>query len=561
MTDISQLDFDTVTRAPFGPKMKHYPPPVAGMNDRADPRYIGQMQSASLKNLTITNVGRTEKRSGSHLAVGTLASSGPGRALIQFAPDNGGTKRNFMVDYTQVRTTAVMAQGATSVMASWIGLSSVSPSSLVLTDQSDYTQTFMVQAANKVFLFNGSDDVRMINTSAAVTHYTGGASSHVPAALAAEFMQQRLFLVPRTTPNRVAYSDVGAPDLFNIGVNEVRFDEGRDGKIVAIKKRRNGELIVLLSNSIEALYQDFPTYQATDLGTLPIVSWTRRVIEPSIGCSAAGSVVSYGDEQFFLDHEGNYRSLGRTETDTQSGVTSIALSEQMGGTLPGNINFSKMFLSQAVIFQDKIFLAFPSAAATLNDTVAVYDLKQRAWAGLWTGLPVAKWLISDLETTNQRRLYFTHATQFGAMYELLDGIYTDLRIADSVTAGTAITYEDMARQEDFSSIGKKLGSFLEVEAEGDSGASLAVLAKLDGGAETAIGTVTLMGTGLFLTFNLNDSNPPTLADSPRLTERFHLEQLGHWVGMQLVFREQTSGKVVKFIGHRLGAYVEPLALE
>lgn len=561
MADIRQAQ-DRVTRDPFGPEMKHYPPPVAGMNDRADPRYIGQMQSAKLTNVTITNVGRTQKRSGSHLAVGSFGTSGPIRTLLQFSPDDGSTKRIFEVDYTAIKNTSVLAQGGTSVMASWIGLTSVSPSSLLLTDQTDITSTFSIQAGNKVFVWNGSDDVRMINTSAAVTHYTGGASSHVPAALAAEFMQQRLFLVPRTTPNRVAYSNVGSPDLFNVGVNEVRFDEGRDGTIVALKKRRNGELIVMLTNGIEALYQDFPTYQATDLAALPIVSWTRKVIEPTIGCGARDSVVNYGEDLFFLDHEGNYRTLGRTEVDTQAGVTSLAISEQLGGTLPDNINLAKMYLSQAIIFQDKLFLAFPSGTATTNDTVAVYDMKQRAWAGLWSGIPVGKWLVSDLETAKQRRLYFSHATSNGSMYELLDGVYTDLRISDSATAGTAITYEDKTRQENFDSIGMKLGSFLECEAEGDNDARIAVLASLDGGAETQIGTMFLHGTGLFLSFFLDDNGtPPVLSDAPRQTSRFHLESLGHWVGIQLIFRNTDSGKVVKWIGHRLGAYVEPLALE
>lgn len=561
MADINQAP-DVVTRPPFGPALKNFPPAVSGMNDRADPRYIGQMQSAKLTNVEITNVGRTQKRTGSHLAVGVLGVSGISRALLQFAPDDGSTKRIIEVDYTAIRTTSVMAQGGTSVMASWLGLTSVSPSSLLLTTQTDPTSTFAIQAGNKVFIANGSDDVRMINTSAAVTHYNGGAASHVPAFLAAEFMQQRLMVVPRTTPNRVAYSNVGSPDLFNIGVNEVRFDEGRDGTIVAIKKRRNSELVVLLTNAIEALYQEFPVFQATDLGALPVVSWTRRIIEPTIGCGARDSVVVYGDDMLFLDHEGNVRSLGRTEVDTQGGVTSIAVSEQLGGTLPGNINLAKMYLSQGVIFQDKYLLAFPSAASTTNDTLAVYDMKQRAWAGLWSGIPVGKWVVSDLETANQRRLYFSHATQFGAVYELLDGVCTDLRISDSASAGTAITYEDRGRQEAFDSISLKLGDFLECESEGDSGAAISVLAVLDGGAETAIGTITLRGSSLFLSFNLDDNGtPPKLSDKPRQTDRFHLESLGHWVGFQPIFRNVDSGKIVKWIGHRLGAYVEPLQLE
>jgi hypothetical protein len=563
MADITTNVEDWVTRGPFGAALIHFPPPVAGMNNRADPRYIGKMESASLTNMVITNVGRTEKRSGSHLAAGTFGTSGPMRALVNFAPDDGSTKRLVEVDYTAIKTTSVLVQGATSVMASWIAASvAASPVSNVLTNQTDITDTFAIQAANKVIIFNGTDDVRTMDTAATVTHWTGGGATILLPSVCAEFMQQRLFAVPRTARNRVDYSDVGNPLVWSHSVNSVKFDEGRDGVIVALKKRRNGELIVFLSNGIEALYQDFPTYQATDLGTLPIVSWTRKIIEPAIGCGARDSVASYGDDIIFLDHEGNVRTLGRTEVDTQGGIASLALSEKLGGTLPDGINLSKMYLSQGIVFRDLYLLAFPSTSATSNDTVVVYDFKQRAWAGIWSGVPVGKWVVSDLETSNQRRLYFSHATANGAMYELLDGVYTDLRIADSVTAGTAITYEDKARQNDFGSISQKLGSFLEVEAEGDYNASLAVVARLDGGAEQSIGTMTLRGTGLTLSFNLDDNGtPPTFADIPRQTTKFHLESLGRWVGMQLIFRNTDSGKVVKFIGHRLGAFIEPVGLE
>ena len=166
------------------------------------------------------------------------------------------------------------------------------------------------------------------------------------------------------------------------------------------------------------------------------------------------------------------------------------------------------------------------------------------------------------ETTGQDRLYFTHAVNIGEMYELLDGVYDDLRDSDAATSGTAIPLLARTREYNWGSLGKKIGSLLEVEAEGDQGASLAVSIAPDRSADQSVGSVSLSGQGLTLPFSLDDSGtPPKLNDEVATTARFHLEKFGRWTCANLVFREVTSGKDVLVIGHRVSAYVEPYDME
>lgn len=561
---------DVPILSPQNPRHPHLipiQPSTAGMVDQIDPRYLRRGQSAFLQNVSIDDPGRSVKREGSHLAATHSGVTDTFRGILDFTPDDGGSQQLVAVEGVNIRYAVGLPQGGVSLLASWALNTGSTGTAFEVTDKDDASSTFMIQARNRALVFNGTDLVHAFLAGGGVTTYP---SASFPTGTCAEYMQERLFVSGReNNPNIVYYSQVSDITDFNAAfTNAVKFDIGRDSRIVALKKRKENQLIVFMDNAIEVLIQSFGNTTSTGTTDLPyginsfsIASWIRQIIEPNVGCGARDSVVVYGDEILFIDDEGKARALSRTALDAQRGIESVSLSRPIEGTLPGDMNLSKMGIIQSIIFDDKWLIAYPSKTSTVNNRVAVFDLGLRVWMGLWSGLSVGKWVKTDIETASQERLYFTASNEVGRLYELLDGSFSDLRGDDAVVSGTAIGYEDRTKAFDFGSPSRKTWAWVEVEVEGTSDAQFEVFLRIDEGAEISLGSI-MIGGGLFLDDN---GTPPvlpnTLQDRPRQRKQFYLETKPRGVQAQLIFRESTDQKEVKFIGARFTAYIDPLEFE
>lgn len=529
-------------------------PSFGGINNQFDPQFIDESQAADLKNVTWNKLGNTTKRQGYHNTTADPGSSYPARMLCNFRADDGTGQLVVEVDGDSLRYLTSAYNNAAVTPGSW---TTAAGTTFFVNDESD--DIHCKQINNLLFIFNRNDNVRVMNASGSVTALASGLT--LPAyGIAAEVMNQRLFVADK---NLITYSDPVVPYSFSRNTDAIKFDVGRDSQIIAIKRRRENEMIVFLTNAIEMIVEDVSD---TTLEFFNITSWRRTILEPEIGCSARDSVVSLGDDMFFLDDEGMYRKLSRTVDSKQKGVANRPISDLIRDFIPGDVNKNKMYLAQAIIFDNKVYLALPSAASSYNDTVYVYDLYFESWSSRFTGLNVGKWLVSDLSTSGKNELYFTPSDGTGALlYHMFDGKYQDLRPNNaSEGAGSAIAMQIKTKAYDFGfPASDKIWHWLEVEASGALNASLDIYISVDEASATLVGSVNLEGADAPA---LDDTGTPPvlpvqLVDQPRVRKRFHLESKTRGKRAQLIIQNEDASVKANIIGYRFGAIVENVELE
>ena len=545
------------------------------MNNQVDAQYIQDEESESLKNVDLSSVSRIKKRQGYHRAVAPRSSTGPTalaagkytRNILDFAPDNGRSRYIYSIhDEGIYRVQSILpASGITPSDWDEATGATITVTGTVGSDANTSSDTFAIQADNKLFWFNKGDTApRMADSLGAVTICDTG-TTEPPVGTCAEYMNDRLFIAGVDgDPNIVYYSASGDVTTFETTLNAIKFDVGRDGNIVAMKKRRGNEMMVFLNNAVEALQEDF-TYSNTGID-----NWYRTVLEPTIGCGARDSVVMYGDEMIFIDDQGLVRLLGRSVNDKQKGVFGAPLSEKIQETFPGNINKAHMNKAQSVIFDNKLFIAAPSSTSTENDFVAVYDFRYRTWTGIWETLAVRKWLVSDIATDGVEELYFS--SDGGEFFHLLDGKFQDKRANNSAEAAeygaeVPIELEIKTKAYDFQApSSEKIWHWLEIEADGTAGSTLDVYVSIDGEPEESVGSVSLVGG---VQPALDDASATTgppqlpiqLVSLPKIRKKFHMEAHPRGISAQLILRNTDANTSAILVGHRFGALVENVDLE
>lgn len=536
-----------------------------GINNQFDPQFIRDEEAVLLRNTDLDTPGIMKKRQGFKRAM--LPATGvtyPIIGIYDFKPDDGNTQHVVTLSGGKIRYTTDANTSATPPL--WtIGTGTT----FTINDESD--DVFMVQASNQLFIFNRGDPPRIFAHSG-TNRLTAVPSSatDVPFGTSAEFMNQRLFVAGgEPFPNYVGYSDPILTTQFDFA-NNVKFDIGRDGRIVAIKKRRNNEMVVFLDNAIEVLQEDYADDSILDFD---ITSWYRTVIEPNIGCGARDTVQMFGQDIFFLDDRGFVRRLSRTITDEQRGVFSQPVSDKITKFIPDDVNKNKMRLAQAIVHDNKYFIATPSKLSLYNDVVDVYDFRYNAWTGHWTGLSVAKFVRSDINSASEEELlYFAGSNDQGTeshqFYQLLYGGFQDNAPNNgNDSSGSPISLKIVSKAFDFGApASEKIWHWLEVEANGDVGGSFSISMSIDEGDPVSIGTMSLLGANPpQLDDDFINLGPPqlpvTLVDQPRVRKRFHLESKLRGIRAQLVFENNDEDCECSLVAYRFGALVENVELE
>lgn len=475
-------------------------------------------QGASMVNVEIDQIGRLSKRKGQSLFnvdVGNTALTGIGR----FDPDA-------TTSYLTVASGANVARSTVSA-GSW---TAASPTAVLTTGKN----TEFVQANDLLFILNGFDNTAWYTGSA--LDVGGPYPSSPPTATTGVWLRNYLFLAGATTENDWIYiSNNLNPRVFS-ATDIIKINTGDGQKVQHLEAYRLNEVIVYKERSIFVL-----DITGSPPSTCTTDCWTVQPITTTIGTIAPRSVVSLGNDQWFLSGEPiAVRSLIRSSFDKiLIDMVSQPIQDIFDGT--GDLAINRTHISKAagVLFDNKFLLAIPTGTSTVNNTVVVYDFVVKGWY-IITGWYPADWVVFDND------LYMMDAND-GRVVKCFSGTTGDFLpgpgFVDSASVpSVGINFQYISPSIDFDNPENfKILDALEVTFEDTGNYTASVGISLDDSDFATIGTVNLAGDSRVLPADL----PFALSAAGVARKTFQTQQYGEWKKMKVnVFNYASQETVI-----------------
>ena len=474
-------------------------------------------QSVLASNVEIAKKGIISKRKGQALFasdVNSAAFTGLGR----FDPD---PSTSFMV----------MASGssiatARNASSNWTVINTASPFSV------GYATQF-VQANDLLFILNGSDRTAWWDGSV----YTQGndwGNASPPTGTTAAWLRNYLFIAGRPgTEDWIYVSTNLEPKLYDAD-DIVKVNTGDGQAIKHLEPYRLNELIAYKERSVYVLdiTGDPPSTCTTNC-------WTIQPISKSVGLLAARSVVSLGNDQWFLSSDPiAIRSLVRTNLDKiLVDNISTPIQDIFDGTGTPSLNRNMAWKAAAVLHNNKYFLAIPTGDSTVNNTVLIYDFNVKGWT-IISGWSPAYWQIFD------SRLFFADAN-VGRVIEVLTGTRGDFAASQVSIISTTVPAQpipffyitkaiDFDQPENFKSL-----DAIEVEMEASGNYTATVSINIDDGGWIDVGTINLSSDAVTLPTTF------TFTAEGNLTARktFQVQQYGEFKKIKVRVRQEGLGQL------------------
>jgi len=502
-----------------------------GMNSNYNADTLEENQGASMYNVSLKRQGKLDKRTGQNLFnrdVGNTAWKGIGR----FDPDK--------------TTSYLLAASGVDIIYSlstdtaWRRANAASP---LTSGQS----TEFVQANKNLFIMNGFDRTVWFD-GARWAQSSGWAAGSPPVATTAAWLRNYLFMAGEPTNTDWIYFSTNLEPTKFVYDKIVRINTGDGQAIQRLMAYRLNELIVYKERSIFVLDITGNTSQT------PPEGWITQPISTVIGTIAPKSVVSLGNDQWFLSSEPiAIRSLNRTEFDKiLVNRLSDPIQDIFDGTGPLAINKTHISKAAAVLYDDKYILAIPTGTSTENNTVVVYDFYSEAWY-IITGWYPAEWQKFD------NRLFYIDAYD-GRMLECFaSGTSGDFRKGPMVTAGASIPsvgpeYYYISRDLDFDSPEQfKMPDALEVVFDPTGNYNATIMINMDNTGWQEVGTINLSGDGLTLPFTL----PGKLFNSGVSRKTFQIQQYGEFKKAKVLVKHTASSETVSLTRVTLFGRIKP----
>ena len=487
-----------------------------GMVSNALADLLEPNQGASMVNVSLDQRGKLTKRKGQSL-FNKYVSSSPFTGVGRFDPD---------------ATTSYIVVASDDTVAVSLAASTewrqASDSKGITTAGQD---TEFVQANDLLFTLNGYDNSSFFNGASYITAQTYPSSP--PAATTGVWLRNYLFLAGATTQNDwVYFSNNLAPTVFD-ATDVVKINTGDGQKIQKMLAYRLNEIIIYKERSIFVL----------DItGNFDDGDWTVQPISTTVGTIAPRSVVSLGNDQWFLSNEPiAIRSLKRTNFDKiLVDAVSLPVQDIFDGTNDSgfNINKSEIDKAAAVLFDNKYIIAFSTGSSEVNNTVLVHDFKWNAWYLIKNWFP-ASWIKFN------NSLYYIDAND-GRVLKCFSGTTGDFRegpeylnSASVPNVGIEWVYQtkslDFDNQENY-----KQSDSVEVEADPTGDFEMDVYINLDNEGWSNVGDLNLAGQSITLPVTL----PTTLQNSGVARETFHTQQYGEFKKMKVMAVNRTSQETV-----------------
>ena len=331
---------------------------------------------------------------------------------------------------TLVRVKDQALQRLSADFKSWTDISGA-------TSQTADTTTNFVQALDKLFVFNGTDNTLSLDSALSVTD-EGNTNTDVPRGTVAEWAtNNRLFVGGSLTDSSrdyVWFSDALDPQTFNRATNVFKVRSGGGGSVTWLKMFKDFELIIYKDDSISVLNMD---------GSTRLTDWDLKPLSVAVGCPAGRTVQDIGIDHIFLANDG-VRLLSRTTFDKlRVGVISEPIQD-----IIDDINQDAVQNSCGWFENGIYILGVPTGTSTTPNTFVFWDSIAAGRSGDpnngWTTVPEDTWNISCFTSfgfgDNVKTVVGGEARALTLCYKVLSG---------NTDNGQAITQTIISRELDF----------------------------------------------------------------------------------------------------------------
>lgn len=384
--------------------------------------------------------------------------------------------------------------------------------------------TEFVQASGLSVIFNGQDNTSWYDGTTFTRGGTYPGITSPPTITTATWLNNYLFGAGNSTnPDFLYVSDNGNPASFT--ANQVVKIQSGDGQpIVRVINYRTGDIMIYKARSI---YDLNITALNSSCTPQPICQWSYTLIANDVGTPAPRSVVSLGNDQWFLSSQPfAIRSMTRSQFDkTFVNMLSQPVQDIFDGTnVNYQINTVQIAKAAAVYFDNKYIIAIPVNSSSVNNLVLVYDFISQSWYEI-TGWYPTEWLVYN------NNLYYIDAND-GRVVQCFTGTIGDIgTVVPSTSSPTvAIPFSYTSRLFDFENPDnfKTLDSVgLEFTPTGSYNAEVDV--NLDNSGWQFAGYISLTANAPTLPINL-----PFTLTSPGITYRtLQLTQFGEFKKIQV----------------------------
>lgn len=492
-----------------------------GMVSNAVADKLQANQAASMLNVDLHKQGKIIKRKGNAL-FNVDVSNTPHTGIGRFDPG--------------VNTSYIMIASGTTIARSTAAATFWTLANPNSSPQTAALDTEFIQANNLLFVINGYDSTAWYDGA----NWTKGNSwpASPPTATTGAWLRNYLFLAGATNNNDWVYVSTNLQPTVFAATDIIKINTGDGQKVERLVPYRLNELIVYKERSIFDMdITGSPPSTCTD------DCWTVQPISTVIGTPAPRSVVSLGNDQWFLSSEPiAIRTLQRTSFDKiLVDYVSVPIQDIFDGTndFGYNLNKAQVSKSAAVLFDNKYILAIPSGTSTVNNLVIVYDFLYKAWY-LITGWYPSDWVVFN------NRLFYTDAND-GRVLEAFSGTDGDYlpgayQIPTGSTPTVGINFQYISKAFDFdASENFKQSDALEVEFNPTGNWTANVQINLDNQGWTSVGSVSLAATHN----NLPVTLPITLGNSGLDRKTFQTQKYGEFKKMQFKVEQSASQQTVE----------------
>ena len=439
----------------------------AGQNSSDEPASIGKNQAVLLQNCIITKNGKCTERLGI-TKCGTANSTT--NIILGLTHFSAGTTLD-----TMLRARATKIQRLNAGFTDWTDISG-------LTSLSSGKTTNFVQALDKCFILNGTNNVFSVDSTLTVTD-EGNTNTDFPRTTFAEWTpNNRMFAsgsLTQTERDYVWFSNSIDPQTWDRIINLFKVRSGDNGKVTWLKSFKEFELIIYKNDSIFVLNMD---------GATPLTDWDLKPLSVAVGCPAGRTVCDTGNDHVFLGNDG-VRLLSRTQFDKlRVGIISDPVRD-----IIDSINQDAIGTANASFENGLYILNIPTGTATMPDRTLIWDSIAAARNGnpnsAWTTVPKATWNFSCMSSfgfgDNLKTVVAGSGTATSLCYKVLNGTSDD---------STAITQRIITRQNDYDeAFSKKIFDPSQFIAEGGSDAIYLVEMQVDEGGWVTVGQIDLTG--------------------------------------------------------------------
>ena len=155
--------------------------------------------------------------------------------------------------------------------------------------------------------------------------------------------------------------------------------------------------------------------------------WVISIISNNTGCVAGATAVQVASDILFLSDNG-IRSLVRSVADDFSSV-GIPISEVVKDVIQ-SINTGAISVATAIYYDNRYFLAIPTGASDINNTILVYNTALNAFEGTWSP-QVLQFTLTNFNNAGSR-----------AMLKKTNGVIEQYAGYKTPTAATLDDYKD-----------------------------------------------------------------------------------------------------------------------